>query len=204
MVLMPEGTVSKLNTVLSGLIARPQPPSRPDVVRLDQLQKELDHAKQVQDPVARMAAVTQGYDNWRREYDKFLGSVNPTPTASFIPPPPLSPPPLSPPGSRPSSPYEEKTGDDAYDDDDDDTYTDAEEKEDEEDEEIKVEPPSFTCPECQQVFKSKSGLTRHAKQHKIWLGKGETPPGLQRLKNEAGDEAKTGQGIVFYPASSRQ
>ena len=198
MALMPEDTVSKLNTVLSGLIARPQPPSRPDVVRLDELQNELDRAKQLQDPVARMAAVTQGYDNWRREYDKFLGSVNPTPTSSFIPPPPpLSPPP----GSGSASQTDENISDEETIEAESDagSYTQEQRKEDE----IKLE-PSFTCPECLKNFRSQSARTRHARsKHGIWLGKGSTPQGLQRLKTETGG-AKTGRGIVFYPASSRR
>ena len=137
-----------------------------------------------------MAAVTQGYDNWRREYNKFLGSVNPTPTAS-----------LSPPGSSPSSLYDEKTDADDDDDDDDETYTDAQEDEEEaKEEEIKVEPPSFTCPECHNVFKSQNGLTNHAnRMHGIWVGKAAKPK-----KERTDDGAKTGRGIVFYSASSRR
>ena len=191
---MPEDTVSKLNAVLSGLIARPQPPSRPDIVRLDELQKELDHAKQLQDPVARMAAITQGYDNWRREYDKFLGSVNPTPTASFIPPlPPKSPPP----GSGSASQTDENASDEET------TEAESDAGSYTQEDKIKLE-PRFTCPECLKNFGSQSARTRHAKsKHGIWLGKGSTPQGLQRLKTETGG-AKTGRGIVFYPASSRR
>ena len=213
MAMMPAETVAKLNTVLSGIIDRPQPPSRPDVVRLDELQRELDQAKQLEDPVARMAAVTRGYDNWRRGYDRYLGTVNPIPTINFIPPPSLSSTPVTttPASSRTASPtpkIEEKT----------EIKTEDEDEEEEEEEMSEVEEPAveeepepavrtatFDCPQCEKTFASQGALTRHVRQaHELWMGKASTPLGLKRLKTEPEPGDQTGKGIVFYPASSRR
>ena len=197
MAIVPEETVAKLNTVLSGLIARPQPPSQPDIIRLDELQRDLDHAKQLEDPVARMAAVSQGYENWRREYDKFLGRA---PTGSFIPPVKVTPTPLATPvSSRPASPTpsKEKKEDKKTTD----TGSSAGSSK-EEGKPFKLD-LRIACPECSRIFGSKGALTRHAHaKHGIWLGKA---GGLRsRRTRPVFDGAKKTKGLVFYPASTKR
>ena len=45
MTVIPEDTLSKLNSVLTGILERPQLPATPLATRLDQAKKELEQIK---------------------------------------------------------------------------------------------------------------------------------------------------------------
>lgn len=223
---MPEDTLSKLNAVLSRQLERPMPPSRPETVRLDALEKELQQAKQIQDPMLHQAAVAKVHDSWKREYDKFLAETTapaptpPAPTPIFIPPPPLSPTPT--PSHSPVKTYSQAALSPVQ-------YELS-------------KPSTYSCSRCGKTFKTKSWQTKHLLQvHGLWQGVSATPKGSKRLPEEKVEEPnlsddselgepeyleelsddeseeieaeyknylkkeKRGKGIkIFFPASSRR
>ena len=220
--LLPEETVSKLDSVLTGIIANPRPPAMPRTLQLDKKKQELDEVKQkdYDSEYTKMMMYNKAYDAWKKDYDKFLATANsataPAPAPAPAAPPPFPPPP-PPPSSPPLSPLKEE---EPSSDDDDDNWSDAESAvtpseegegettEAHSDSELVTRTPTYDCPHCQKSYKRQSGLTRHIKdKHKKWVGKGETPPGLSREKLDtfSPSERKTGRGgIVFYHASSRR
>ena len=215
--LLPENSLEKLNKVLDGILARPQEPSTPQTIKLDQLTQELDHLRQSN---ADPAFIAKKYEDWKRLYTEWLGTKNVYNNSSV-------------PSSNDE--FQSQTTDDeeiedwltsrklstfkrpSFKDQADEIESTESDSEYSTISEPTKQTKSHICPKCGKGFGNRSWLTKHLKtSHQLWQGMKSTPPGVTRFRKKANKkvkkktmpkpekEMKTGKGIIFYPAASRR